>query len=286
MKNIVTLILFVPIIGFSCRSTTNQEQVNTAPIQQLEKDTLTQVVKKKEVSSEKSTKETTLEVPLDTLITPVGNGDSLFTYIYKYHDTIPGRPVRKFVIKNQNDSIIFKSFDEDFYFDGFYSDEEDFTVMLFPLYDLNRMVDETVSLKIEFNFLVKSENFSLDRSFGEYVIFPQNGENNLLAVATIKFKADEFVVSRELQVKNCDIDSSDLTKIYERVTSSNYEYLNDEKDDLLNLFVCSLDKIGLDDSLNLVFLREMEYSPNDPSSVPFYLTQYIYSSFVFMTITE
>jgi hypothetical protein len=71
--------------------------------------------------------------PIDSLVIGSKRGDTVTTFVFEYIDTLPSRPVRKFLTRDRNDSIILSSFNTDFEFYGELADD-DFHLILIPSY--------------------------------------------------------------------------------------------------------------------------------------------------------
>lgn len=157
-----------------------------------------------------------LETPIDTIVSVFDDGDSLFTYIFKYYNTIPGKPIRSFITLNEKDSIVFKSFDEDLKIEGDIV-EEHYSFHVSPVYTVNqtsRSLVFTIALNtiIDEGFLIasalRSDFFNAVDATDKFIIFGSIS----VSPTTKGFKPDD-------SFKSCEMDSKEVKEQFDILLS-------------------------------------------------------------------
>lgn len=212
---------------FSCtQQKATKEKINTKT-EVAEKKTIPAVKKEKPVSSIPKPKK--VKPALDTIIHTLENGDSLFTYIYEYHDTIPGKPIRKFITMNEKDSVVIKSFDKDFVHAGGIP-EGNFELFLIPLYILKK---ESIQINVlkSYSFIGKNEIINFDGTFEKIFDNISFNEINIINFSEVALSKKKIIPNIEL--KKPSISQKEIQQLQKEILIDPKNQLIDHIEELM-----------------------------------------------------
>lgn len=278
MKNL--LYISVIFVAFSCSQQKTTEE-KTA--------TKTETVKQEPASAEKEEKPVAytpkpkkVEPALDTLIHTLDNGDSLFTYIYEYHDTIPGKPIRRFVTMNQNDSVIFRSFDKEFEHKGA-DGEGDYILSLIPSYTIND--NKIINSLIIGNYEYYLHDFiNIQRIFERYI---NNLDQNSISINVTDISIEKTKLKKTilLNLKKPELSTDSLDNLYELVKKNEDDLIYIYREQLIinTLLHCAQKQNCKSDYIRIkdipFTVEDAHIEPNGySSSATLFLLSFIYHS--------
>ncbi|MEL6560254.1 MAG: hypothetical protein AAFQ94_18845 [Bacteroidota bacterium] len=278
MKNLFFILIFS--IAFSCTQQKVTEEKANTKTEVVEKKTIPTVKKEKPVSNIPKPKK--VKPALDTIIHTLENGNSLLTYIYEYHDTIPGMPVRRFVTMNEKDSIIIKSFDEEFEYKGA-DGEGDYILSLIPSYTItdNKIINSLVIGNYEY---YHHDFINIQRIFERYV---NNLDYNSISIDVTDISIEKTKLKKTilLDLKKPELSTDSLDYIYELVKKNEDDLVYISREQLIiNTLLhcvqkqnCKSDYVRIKDIPFTV--EDAHIEPNGySSSTTLFLLSFIYHS--------
>jgi len=150
MKTYIILIIALTVCTTCNHEHKDKKSTALSPIDSTQKvDVKTKVDKGNSttLSGEKQFMQT--HIPIDTFITHYSESNALYTYIYKRYDSLVGRPIRSFAVKNARDSLLLWNNGDSLFLEDDGPDEEHVTI--YPIFSINNK--EHLEITVTFRFL-------------------------------------------------------------------------------------------------------------------------------------